>query len=72
MVAAQAGLTGHLTIGQGARIGAQSGVMTDIPAGEEVLGSPSQSSKAYFREVLTLRKLAQSGRIPRKAGGGKP
>ena len=69
MVAAQAGLTGHLTIGQGARIGAQAGVMTDIPEGEEVMGSPSQTAKAYFREVITLRKLAQSGRKPRKTGG---
>jgi UDP-3-O-[3-hydroxymyristoyl] glucosamine N-acyltransferase len=67
MIAAQAGLTGHLTIGQGARIGAQAGVMADVPAGEEVLGSPATASKAYMREVITLRKLAQSGRKP-KAG----
>jgi UDP-3-O-[3-hydroxymyristoyl] glucosamine N-acyltransferase len=62
MIAAQAGLTGHLNIGAGARIGAQSGVMQDVPAGEEVLGSPAQASKSFFREVITLRKLAQSGR----------
>jgi UDP-3-O-[3-hydroxymyristoyl] glucosamine N-acyltransferase len=55
-------LTGHLNIGAGARIGAQSGVMQDVPAGEEVLGSPAQRSKSFFREVITLRKLAQSGR----------
>jgi UDP-3-O-[3-hydroxymyristoyl] glucosamine N-acyltransferase len=68
MIAAQAGLTGHLTIGAGARIGAQAGVMSDVAAGEEVLGSPSQNVKSYFREVITLRKLAQSGRKPNKAG----
>ncbi len=62
MIAAQAGLTGHLHIGAGARVGAQAGVMQDVPAGEEVLGSPAQKSKAFFREVLTLRKLAQGGR----------
>lgn len=62
MIAAQAGLTGHLNIGAGARIGAQSGVMQDVPAGEEVLGSPAQAVKSFFREVITLRKLAQSGR----------
>ncbi len=66
MIAAQAGLTGHLTIGQGARIGAQAGVMTDVPAGQEVLGSPSQPAKAFFREVVTLRKLAKAGRKPDK------
>jgi UDP-3-O-[3-hydroxymyristoyl] glucosamine N-acyltransferase len=62
MIAAQAGLTGHLTIGAGARIGAQSGVMQDVPAGEEVLGAPAQNVKSFFREVITLRKLAQGGR----------
>lgn len=62
VIAAQAGLTGHLTIGRGARIGAQSGVMADVPAGQEVLGAPAQNAKAFFREVVTLRKLALSGR----------
>ncbi|MDD2794915.1 UDP-3-O-(3-hydroxymyristoyl)glucosamine N-acyltransferase [Acidocella sp.] len=69
MIAAQAGLTGHLTIGRGARIGAQAGVMTDIAPGEEVMGSPSQPSKTFFREVITLRKLAQYGRKSKNAGG---
>jgi UDP-3-O-[3-hydroxymyristoyl] glucosamine N-acyltransferase len=68
MVAAQAGLTGHITIGDGARIGAQSGVMADVPAGSDVLGAPAQPSKAFFREVVTLRKLAQSGRKPKQQG----
>jgi UDP-3-O-[3-hydroxymyristoyl] glucosamine N-acyltransferase len=62
MIAAQAGLTGHLNIGRGARIGAQSGVMADVAAGTEVLGAPAQPLKAFFREVVTLRKLAQAGR----------
>jgi UDP-3-O-[3-hydroxymyristoyl] glucosamine N-acyltransferase len=68
MVAAQAGLTGHLNVGAGARIGAQSGVMADVPAGEEVLGAPAQNVKAFFREVVTLRKLAQAGRKANKTG----
>jgi UDP-3-O-[3-hydroxymyristoyl] glucosamine N-acyltransferase len=62
MIAAQAGLTGHLNIGKAARIGAQSGVMADVAAGAEVLGAPAQPVKAFFREVLTLRKLALAGR----------
>jgi UDP-3-O-[3-hydroxymyristoyl] glucosamine N-acyltransferase len=69
MIAAQAGLTGHLHIGDGARIGAQSGVMADVPAGEEVLGAPAQNSKAFFREVVTLRKLARGGRKTSNSGG---
>jgi len=63
-IAAQAGVTGHLNIGKGARIGAQSGVMSDVAPGAEVLGAPAQPAKAFFREVVALRKLAKGGRKP--------
>jgi UDP-3-O-[3-hydroxymyristoyl] glucosamine N-acyltransferase len=66
IIAAQAGLTGHLNIGNGARIGAQAGVMADLEAGAEVVGSPAQPLRAFFREVATLRKLVQAGRKPTK------
>jgi UDP-3-O-[3-hydroxymyristoyl] glucosamine N-acyltransferase len=65
-IAAQAGVTGHLNIGKGARIGAKSGVMNDLEPGAEVLGAPAQPAKAFFREVVMLRKLSQSGRKPNK------
>jgi UDP-3-O-[3-hydroxymyristoyl] glucosamine N-acyltransferase len=71
MVAAQAGLTGHLTIGDGARIGAQAGVMQDVPPGQSVIGSPAQEQKSFFREVVTLRKLAQSKRTPKQQGSSQ-
>jgi UDP-3-O-[3-hydroxymyristoyl] glucosamine N-acyltransferase len=66
VVAAQAGLTGHLKIGRGAKLGAQAGVMADVPAGAEVLGSPSQPVRAFFRQVALLRRLAARG----QAGAG--
>ncbi|MBV8913346.1 MAG: UDP-3-O-(3-hydroxymyristoyl)glucosamine N-acyltransferase [Acetobacteraceae bacterium] len=59
VVAAQAGLTGHLRIGKGARIGAQAGVMADVPAGANVVGSPAEPVRDFFRGVATLRKLAR-------------
>lgn len=65
VVAAQAGLTGHLKVGKGARIGAQAGVMTDVPAGADVVGSPAEPVRDFFRGVATLRKLA---RRPKNAG----
>lgn len=65
VVAAQAGLTGHLKIGKGARIGAQAGVMADVPAGADVVGSPAEPVRDFFRGVATLRKLA---RRPKNAG----
>ena len=59
VVAAQAGLTGHLKLGKGARIGAQAGVMADVAAGADVVGSPAEPVRDFFRGVATLRKLAR-------------
>lgn len=57
VVAAQVGIAGHLTIGMGTRIAAQSGVIKDLPAGSEVVGSPAQPKRQYFKQVATLKKL---------------
>jgi len=59
VVAAQAGLAGHLKIGSKARIGAQAGVMADVPAGLDVIGSPAEPVRDFFRGIATLRKLAR-------------
>jgi UDP-3-O-[3-hydroxymyristoyl] glucosamine N-acyltransferase len=58
MIAGQAGLVGHLRIGERARIGAQAGVMSDVPAGSDVLGSPAQPIRAFFRQVAALKRIA--------------
>jgi len=59
VIAGQAGLIGHLAIGDRARIGAQAGVMGDVTAGADVLGSPAQPVRTFFREVAVLRGLAR-------------
>ena len=59
MIGGQAGLAGHLKIGRGARIGGQAGVMSDIPAGAEVIGSPAQPVREFWRHFALLRKLAR-------------
>jgi UDP-3-O-[3-hydroxymyristoyl] glucosamine N-acyltransferase len=64
--AGQAGLAGHLRIGRKARIGGQCGVMADVPAGADVIGSPAMPLKDFFRQVAVLRRLA--GRKPGRAG----
>jgi UDP-3-O-[3-hydroxymyristoyl] glucosamine N-acyltransferase len=61
MIGPQAGLTGHLRIGRMAKIGSQAGVMSDVDAGAEVIGSPSQPRRAFFREVAVLRRMARAG-----------
>lgn len=59
VLAAQGGLAGHLKVGAGAQIGAQAGVMRDVEAGEKVIGSPAMPIKQFFRQVSTLKKLAE-------------
>jgi UDP-3-O-[3-hydroxymyristoyl] glucosamine N-acyltransferase len=61
MVAGQAGLTGHLRIGSRARIGAQAGVMSDVPEGADILGSPAEPVRVFFRQVAALRRLGRQG-----------
>ncbi len=58
-IAAQAGLAGHLRIGTKARIGAQCGVMSDVDAGADVIGSPAMPFREFFRNIATLRKLSR-------------
>jgi UDP-3-O-[3-hydroxymyristoyl] glucosamine N-acyltransferase len=72
MVGGQAGLTGHLRVGRRARIGAQAGVMSDVPAGADVVGSPAQPAREFFRHVAALRRLVReaTGRRPKGNASG--
>lgn len=57
VLAGQVGVAGHLRIGRGARIAAQSGLMRDVPAGEEQMGSPALPIKQYMRQIAMLNRL---------------
>jgi UDP-3-O-[3-hydroxymyristoyl] glucosamine N-acyltransferase len=72
MVGGQAGLTGHLSIGRKARIGAQAGVMADVPADADVVGSPAQPVKEFFRHVAVLRRLVRQASAGRDSGPAGP
>ena len=58
-VGGQAAMAGHLRIGQAAKIGAQAGVISDVPAGVALVGSPAQPRQQFFRQVATLKRLAR-------------
>jgi UDP-3-O-[3-hydroxymyristoyl] glucosamine N-acyltransferase len=58
-VGGQAAMAGHLHIGQSAQIGAQAGVISDLPSGAKVLGSPAQPKQDFFRQVATLKRIVQ-------------
>lgn len=75
VLAAQAGVAGHLRIGRQARVGGQAGVMADVAPGVEVIGSPAEPIRDFFRGVATLRKLARKPKVAKAArddaaGGG--
>jgi len=60
-VGGQAAIAGHIRIGQGARIGAQAGVMSDVPAGAALVGSPAQPRQKFFRQVAVLKRMTRRG-----------
>jgi UDP-3-O-[3-hydroxymyristoyl] glucosamine N-acyltransferase len=69
VLAGQTGVAGHLRIGAGSRIGAKSGVMADVPPRSEMVGSPAQSVKTFFKEIATIRRWVRDGGIPVANGG---
>jgi len=58
-VGGQAAMAGHLRVGRGAQIGAQAGVISDVPVGGAVIGSPAQPRYDFFRQVAMLKRLAR-------------
>ena len=59
MIGGQAGLTGHLTVGKGARIAAQSGVMRDVEPGATIGGSPAKDMREWLKETAALSKMVR-------------
>ncbi len=74
----QAGLTGHLDIGDRVNIAAKSGVMRDLKPGERVAGVPSTDERAWLRAQLAVERLGEmrhtiidlKRRLARLDGGG--
>jgi UDP-3-O-[3-hydroxymyristoyl] glucosamine N-acyltransferase len=50
MIGGQAGVSGHLKIGNNVQIGGGSGVIKDIPDNTKVMGYPAKSLKNFIRE----------------------
>ncbi len=55
----QAGLVGHITIGKGAMVAAQSGVSRDVAQREVVSGYPAVPHSAWKRVSVLLQRLPQ-------------
>jgi len=59
VVGGQAGLVGHIRVGRGAQVGAQSGVARSVPPGETVTGYPAVPQALFRRISAYLQKLPQ-------------
>lgn len=59
VLAGQVGLAGHIHLGDGSLVGARSGVMRDVPAGERVLGAPARPEREEKRILLSLEHLPE-------------
>jgi UDP-3-O-[3-hydroxymyristoyl] glucosamine N-acyltransferase len=56
-MAGQAGAAGHLTIGDGAVVGAKSAVFKSVPDGAFVTGIPARPHREWLRDGANLRRL---------------
>jgi UDP-3-O-[3-hydroxymyristoyl] glucosamine N-acyltransferase len=56
-IGAHVGIAPHCRVGDSAKIGAKTGLMHDIPAGEEWLGLPGGKVKDVLRQWSSTRKL---------------
>lgn len=55
----QVGIAGHLTIGSGAKIAAQSGVISDIAPKQTFGGYPAVPIRQWHKQSIALRKLTE-------------
>lgn len=58
ILAGQAGVAGHITIGAGARLAARGGAISSIPAGETWAGFPARPHRDFMRAQAALYRMA--------------
>ena len=59
ILAGQVGISGHITIGDGARVGAKSAVFGDLAGGAEYLGYPARPRAQALRGMGAPRRLTR-------------
>jgi UDP-3-O-[3-hydroxymyristoyl] glucosamine N-acyltransferase len=64
----QVGLADHVTVGDGARVGSQAGVHRDVPAGQDVIGTPAMPAEGGLRALAAIARLPEALRSLRALG----
>jgi UDP-3-O-[3-hydroxymyristoyl] glucosamine N-acyltransferase len=59
IIAGQAGISDHLTIGRGARLLVQSGIISDVPPDATLFGYPARPRREYLRAQAAMYRLAK-------------
>jgi UDP-3-O-[3-hydroxymyristoyl] glucosamine N-acyltransferase len=59
MFGGQVGLGGHITVGDNANVGAQSGIISDIKPNAKIMGAPAIPVKDFFRSSIIFPKLPE-------------
>jgi UDP-3-O-[3-hydroxymyristoyl] glucosamine N-acyltransferase len=62
VLAARVGVKNDVTIGEGAQIAAVSNVNGPVPAGGRWGGSPAKPMAQWFREIMTIERMARARR----------
>ncbi|WP_343329368.1 UDP-3-O-(3-hydroxymyristoyl)glucosamine N-acyltransferase [Polaribacter staleyi] len=60
IIGGSASIKDHVTIHSGAKVGAGSGVISDVAAGTSVVGYPACNSREKMKQWVALRKLARN------------
>jgi UDP-3-O-[3-hydroxymyristoyl] glucosamine N-acyltransferase len=60
VLAGQVGVAGHITIGDGVRVGAKSGVAKSIPAGQTVSGITTMPHQTWLRTRALIQRLPET------------
>lgn len=66
MLAGQVGTAGHLRIGRGVKAGGQTGIVSDVPDGASVFGTPQLPHRDAFRVHAETKKLPETARLVRE------
>jgi UDP-3-O-[3-hydroxymyristoyl] glucosamine N-acyltransferase len=66
VLAGQVGVADHVHIGERTIIGAQGGVIKDVPAGQSMLGAPARPERETKVMLLSLERLPELCRDVRR------